>query len=189
MSESISKDELKEKEIKKVEETIKRTELLYDYQVAQYESAIDSIRRLEDKATKMLGVVSVIITTVLLIVRYWWKDIFEGDHTHLQTLCWFSLFAFLFFVMIAWGYTFSAMQPQDFEKPNSSSEMTDFFLNNKRYVTLSHAANRYSEFTDKIDIFHAEKAKLVNNCSEAMLFGAWAFVVFLISFLALKLSV
>lgn len=35
MSESIDKDKLKEKE----EETIKRAELLHDYQLAQYETA------------------------------------------------------------------------------------------------------------------------------------------------------
>ncbi|MCO7512721.1 hypothetical protein NJH77_26110 [Serratia fonticola] len=184
MSESISKEELKERE----EETIKRAELLFDYQVTQYDSAISSIRRLEDKATKMFGVVSMIITIVLLIVRFWWKDIFEGDHTPLQAICWISLSAILVFVMIAWGFTFSAMQTQSFEKPNSSMQMKDFFLDNKRYVSLTYAANSYSEFTNKIDRLHAKKAKLVNNCSEAMLFGAWAFIVFLISFSVLKLN-
>jgi hypothetical protein len=185
MGESTVKEKLKEKE----DETIERAELLYKYQVAQYESSIASIRRLEDKATKTFGVVSIIITTVLLIVRYWWKDIFGGDHIPLQLICRFSLSALLIFVMIAWGFTFSAMQTQDFEKPSSSYEMTDFFLKNKRYVSLTYAANRYSEFTDMVDRLHTEKAKLVNNCSEAMLFGAWAFVVFLISFSLLKLSV
>ncbi|VXD05773.1 conserved membrane hypothetical protein [Enterobacterales bacterium 8AC] len=184
MSENINKEDQKEKE----EETIKRAELLYDHQVAQYESALAAIRRLEDKAAKMFSVVSIIITTVLLIVRFWWTDIFEGVHTCLRIICWLSLSAILFFVMVAWGFTFSAMQTQTFEKPNSSTEMKDFFLNEKRYVSLTYAANSYSEFTKKIDRLHVEKVKLVNNCSEAMLFGAGAFVVFLISFLALKLS-
>lgn len=146
-------------------------------------------RRLEDKATKMFGVVSIIITTVLLIIRLWRQDIFDGDHSYLQVLCWFSLFILLFCVMAAWGFTFSAMQTQDFEKPSSSCEMEHRFLNSKRYILLTDMANSYSDFTAIVDQSHAEKAKLVNKCSEAMLFGAWAFVVFLISFLILKLSV
>jgi hypothetical protein len=61
-----------------LDEYVERAELLYDYQKEQYELAVDSIRRLEDKSTKMLGILSVIITVSLLVVRYWWSDIWWG---------------------------------------------------------------------------------------------------------------
>ncbi|MER5232370.1 hypothetical protein KDV93_20650 [Serratia ureilytica] len=184
MNEQADKDSVKEQ----AEETIKRAELLYDYQVAQYEAAIDSIRRLEDKATKIFGVVSIAITSALLIIRYWGKDIISNIFSPVNLICLMSLMIFLALTMISWGFTFSAMQTQEFEKPNSSTEMTDFFLYNKRYEALTYAANRYSIFTGKIDCLHAEKARMVNNCSESMLFGAWAFVAFLVSFSILKLT-
>jgi hypothetical protein len=80
------------------------------------------------------------------------------------------------------------MQTQDYEKPNSSNSMTDYFLYTERKRTLTFAANTYSKYTGIVDGYHADKAKLVKNCSEAMLFAAWTFVFFLIFFVILKLT-
>lgn len=172
----------------KEEETIERAKLLYDYQLAQYELAVTSIRRLEDKATKIFGVLSVIITAVLLIIRYWWEDLFKAGQAPLQYICWMALFAVILFSLMAWGFTFSAMQTNNFEKPPSSNVMLDFFLDKKRYQSMTLAAKTFSRLTDEVDGFHARKASSINNCSECMLFGAWSFVIFLISFFIFKIN-
>lgn len=170
------------------EETIERAKLLYDYQLGQYELAVTSIRRLEDKATKIFGVLSVIITAVLLIIRYWWDDLFKVGHTPLQCICWGALFAVISFSLMAWGFTFSAMQTNDFEKPPSTNVLIDFFLNKKRYESMTLTSKMYSRLTDEVDVFHARKASLINNCSECMLFGAWSFVIFMVSFFIFKIN-
>ncbi|MGM7764827.1 hypothetical protein [Yersinia enterocolitica] len=191
MSDTKNSNSEKEKE-KEKEELIERAEILFDHQKAQYQLAIDGLRRLEDKAMKIFGALSVIITLAILIVRYWWPDIFplaSNKHTPTHIICWFFLGLFLLLSLISWGYTFSAMQPQDFERPSSdATELENFFMRNLRYNSLTGYAKEYSRLTSTIDANHKEKVRMIKNCSESMLYGAWSFVIFLICFLLIKLT-
>ena len=65
-------------------ELIDKAELLIEHQKEQYESSVERVRRLEDKALKTFGSLNLIITVALLIVRYWWVDIFPGKYTPLH---------------------------------------------------------------------------------------------------------
>jgi hypothetical protein len=178
------KDEQKDYE----KELIERASLLFEHQKEQYEIAIDGYRRLEDKLQKLFGATSIIITTTVLIVRYWYRDLFPGVYEPFHAFCWLFLILFTVFVLIAWGFTFSGMQTRVLERPNSSNKLTDLFMLNPRKDVLSSFAHEYSRLTDVIDVLHAEKVKIMNNCSQAMLFAAWAFVAFLISFIAIKIQ-
>lgn len=173
-----------------IKETNDRAELLYKYQVAQYELAVDSIRRLEDKSTKLLSILSIVITVALLIIRYWWSDLFGPANaiTPLKVLCWLFLFSFVMFSMFSWGHTFSAMIPKEFAKPPSSLEITEHFINNPRYKTMTDCANSYSMCTDIVDELHAEKVRAIEHCTQTMLLGAWSFFFFLILFFILKIN-
>ncbi|HGU5559266.1 TPA: hypothetical protein ACM93N_002573 [Escherichia coli] len=172
-----------------IDEAVERAKLLYEYQVSQYELSVASIRRLEDKATKILGILSVVITVALLIIRYWWSDIFEGGYTPLKAICWGALMMFTLLALCSWGFTFSAMVPKEFSKPPSSTEVvTDFIVDNPRYETMTTLANTYSKCTEVVDDLHGEKVKMIQNCTESMLFGAWMFLLFLISFVFLKFN-
>lgn len=183
-------DEL-DKKLAKVKEQedefIKRAELIYDHQKKQYELSVDGLRKLEDKAMKIFSSLNIVITITLLIVRYWWNDIFPDKFTPLHVLCWASLGAFLSLSLISWGFIFSAMQPKDFERPSSDPiQMENLFMFQKRYDSLTSYAREYSRLTGRVDQNHVDKVKMVMRCSESMLFGAWAFVVFLILFLLIK---
>ncbi|ENG4133557.1 hypothetical protein ABT208_000537 [Escherichia coli] len=182
---AVSDDDLQKKE----NETIERAELLYEYQCSQFELSLASIRRLEDKASKMMGFLTVIITTSLLIVRYWWGDIFTGGYTPIRALCWGSLALFLLFSAIAWGFSLSAMQVAEFERPSSSLQLTDFFIKNKRYQSLVEAANCYSGVTSKTDEAHNIKVDLIGKSFESIVLGAWSFIAFILFFLTLKLTI
>ncbi|EIM4565075.1 hypothetical protein LNA51_003580 [Escherichia coli] len=170
-----------------LDEYIERAELLYDYQKDQYELAVDSIRRLEDKSTKMLGILSFIITVSLLVVRYWWNDIFVGEITPWKCICWAAIILFLIFAMCSWGFAFSAMIPKDFIKPSSGEDMTTHFINNPRHISLTWAANSYSDFTAVVDEFHKEKVRMIHNGNEAILFAAISFAVFILMVFIIKL--
>lgn len=170
-----------------INETTERSKLLYDYQVSQYELAVASIRRLEDKATKILGILSIIITVSLPIIQYWWSDLFDGGYTPLKAICWGFLMMFTLMAILSWGFTFSAMVPKEFSKPPSSIDViTDFIVDTPRYETMTTIANTYSRCTEVVDELHGEKVKMIKNCTESMLFGAWMFLLFLISFFFLK---
>ncbi|MGM5669682.1 hypothetical protein [Enterobacter cloacae] len=170
-----------------LDEYVERAELLYDYQKEQYELAVDSIRRLEDKSTKMLGILSVIITVSLLVVRYWWSDIFGGEISPWKCICWAALCLFLILAMCSWGFAFSAMIPKDFIKPSSSEAMTSHFINNPRHISLIWSANSYSDFTAVVDELHKEKVRLIHNGNEAILFSAISFAIFIMAVFIIKI--
>lgn len=169
-------------------ELIERAKILFEHQKEQYKLAIDGVRRLEDKAMKLFSALSIILTLALLIIRNWWIDIFPETTGYAHYLCWGTLSCFLFFSIISWGYTFSAMQLQDFEKPSTNSDdLESFYMYHPRFNSLASYAREYERLTKTIDLNHIEKVKMIKNCSEAMLFGAWSFFVFLITFIFLKL--
>ncbi|HGG8854123.1 TPA: hypothetical protein ACJJ1B_005270 [Enterobacter roggenkampii] len=142
-------------------ELIERAELLYEHQKKQYELSSDGIRRLEDKAMKTFGAISIIITIAILIVRNWWSDIFPDKHEPLHLFCWFFLAFFLVMYCISWGFTFSAMQLQDIRRPSSDADsLESFFMDSKRYNSLTAYAREYSRLTDVVDAGH------LNRCAE-----------------------
>ncbi|EOG2011124.1 hypothetical protein ACK5EC_005718 [Klebsiella oxytoca] len=183
-------DEKKEAKVKeKEDELIKRAEILFDHQKKQYELSVDGLRKLEDKAMKIFSALSIIITITILIVRNWWIDIFPGKYYPLHAICWASLLIFIALSLISWGFVFSAMQPKDFERPSSDpNHIEALFMKNKRYDSLSSYAREYSRLTGRVDQNHVEKVKMIMHCSESMLFGAWEFVIFLLTFLLIKFN-
>jgi hypothetical protein len=187
MTDDLEKKEAKKKELK--DELIKRAELLYDHQKRQYELSVDGLRKLEDKAMKIFSALNIVITITLLIIRNWWGDIFPPKSSIIHIVCWVALGAFLTLSLIAWGFVFSAMQLKDFERPSSDPvALENLFMKNERYNSLASYAKEYSRLTSKSDESHQEKVKMVLRCSESMLFGAWSFVVFLITFLIIKFN-
>jgi len=187
--EALDKNENLENKKLKEEELIKKAEVVYEHQKKQYELSVDGLRRLEDKAMKIFSVLSVVITVTLLIIRYWWADLFPEKASPLHVLCWIELLIFIFMAMVSWGFTFSAMQPKDFERPSSDAdEVEQLFMNHPRYNSLTSYAREYARLTGTVDRNHIEKVKLIMHCSEAMLYGAWVFVSFIISFSIVKLG-
>lgn len=185
MTDELDKKLAKKKELE--DELIKRAELIYDHQKKQYELSVDGLRKLEDKAMKIFSALNIVITIILLIVRYWWSDIFPEKFSPVHVICWASLSIFLSLSLISWGFIFSAMQPKDFERPSSDPDLMEaLFMLNKRQDSLTAYAREYSRLTGKVDHNHVDKVKMVRRCSESMLFSAWAFVAFLISFILIK---
>ncbi|WP_263754601.1 hypothetical protein [Kosakonia cowanii] len=169
-------------------EFIERAKLLFDYQQKQYEFALASLRRLEDKAAKIFGSINIMITITFILVKYLESIIFAEENTPPAILCWIALALFFILFLISWGFTFSAMQPREGLRPPTDSSVIGFFMDNPRQNALSAFANSYVGFIEHVDSIHKEKVKLIQNAAEAMLFGAWAFVAFLIFFLITKFS-
>ncbi|WP_224226849.1 hypothetical protein, partial [Klebsiella oxytoca] len=69
-----------------------------------------------------------------------------------------------------------------------SIEMTKFFIKGKRYKTITEVANGYSYFTDSIDETHSSKVAMINKSSEAILFSAYLFISFVVSFIIIKFT-
>ncbi|MEG5642253.1 hypothetical protein UXP00_03395 [Enterobacter asburiae] len=184
-----SDSEMAKEADKQEDELIERAELLFEHQKKQYEIASEGVRRLEDKAMKTFSAISVIITIALLVVRNWWADIFPEKSGLSHVVCWMFLVFFLSMFFISWGFTFSAMQLQDVERPASDADsLESFYMHQKRYNTLAAYAREYARLTDVVDLVHLSKAKLIRNCFEAMHFGAWSFVFFLITLVIIKFN-
>lgn len=169
-------------------EFIERAKLLFDYQQKQYEFALASLRRLEDKSAKIFGSINIMITIVFVLVKYLENTIFAQKITPPVILCWTALATFFLLFLISWGFTFSAMQPREGLRPPTDKSVINFFMKNPRQNALSSFANSYVGFIEHVDSIHKEKVRLIQNAAEAMLFGAWAFVLFLIFFLITKFS-
>jgi len=178
----------KEAVIEKEKECVERAKLLFDHQEKQYNTAVAGISRLEDKSVKIFSALNIIITVALLMVRYWWSDVFPGVFSPQNAVCWFFLAMFFIFVFISWGFTFSAMQLKERERPSSSPEMHGFYMDHPRYNSLTSFAKEYSRLTSILDEVHEEKVKLIRHCSESMLFGAWSFMLFFITLTLLKVN-
>lgn len=169
-------------------EWIERAKFVFDYQQKQYEFALTSLRRLEDKATKIFGSINVIITIAMLMVRYWDDYIFSRDVTPERLICWTALSMFFVFFLISWGFVFSAMQPREGMRPATDINVIGFFMDNPRQSSFSSFASSYTDFIDKLDEIHKEKVGVIQKGSEAMLFGAWSFIIFLICFVIMRFT-
>lgn len=178
-----------EKEKKESDELIEKAKLLFDHQKEQYKEVSEGLRRLEDKAMKTFSALSIIITIALIIIRYWWDDIFPKQYDPLHGLCWLFLSIFVTTSAISWGFTFSAMQLENLARPSSdANETEEFYMYNERVNALAAYAREYSRLTAGIADVHSKKAKLINNCFESMLYGAWSFLLFLITIVIIKLN-
>ncbi|SFQ99077.1 hypothetical protein SAMN04487773_0913 [Enterobacter sp. kpr-6] len=169
------------------EEAIERAELLFKHFKERYDMALASVRRLEDKASKIFGSMSTFLAVMLLIIRYWWPDLFGEGVTPLKVIIWGTLSLFMASCIIAWGFVFSAMQLKEFDRPSIDFKaLCAFYLQKPRYNTLSLYAKEYGALTESIESIHQEKASLIRKSCESILYAGWLFVIFIISVTILK---
>ncbi|MGO2158471.1 MAG: hypothetical protein ACTH5V_22115 [Serratia proteamaculans] len=161
------------------EELLERSKLYFEYQADQYASALDRIRKLEEKGLKVFASLSVIVTAFILIIRFTAALVLNQKFVVLNIATCVAGFLTFLFLCSAWSFIFRAVLLKDIPKmPTNHQKMESVFLDNPRDSTYIGLAKHYSKATLQIEATHGDKAKLIGLSFREMAFTAWGFLVF-----------
>ncbi|PWK07058.1 hypothetical protein C7421_1089 [Pantoea ananatis] len=178
-SRKIAEDQKKhDKEL--YEESTERASILLDFFKDQYDYGLERMRRIEDKALKLFGSVSVIITALVLTIRFVGGELLNSDADFFTvSLLIFGAGTFISLV-ISWVMVFSAVTLKDLPTLITDSDTATFFLTKPRNETLWDEAEQYHNALKDINNIHDKKAWRINISIHAMWLTAFFFVVFVV---------
>jgi len=159
---------------------------LYEHQKYQYEIEKNAYGKLEDKASKYLASLTVVITAYTAIIGIFLKNLLINLNPLVSFLCIFLIvFSFIFFCL-SWYSIFRCLRLQEVFRLESNQEMIDYFLDQTYletvYIYLSEkydiAIQRYIEQNEK-------KINLIKNGYSEIIIAVLSsiilvFIIFLI---------
>lgn len=172
-----------------VEEQIKRATLLYEYAKSQYDNYLNRLQLLEEKGIKVFGSISIVVTALVLIVRYGANLVMQSLHLHFFLSIAIIVSGGLTFVGLCscWSFVFRSVVLID--KPKMPvQDIEAVFLSNTRPDALFSMSNLYMQACQKIEEIHDEKAFLIGKSFQEMQFTGWCFITFVILIAYLKMG-
>lgn len=172
------------------DERIERAELLYEYQTAQYKDYLDRLHLLEEKGLKVFGSISVVVTALVLIVRFGANVIIKSAENHPALYVFAFVTAGLTFVGLcsSWAFVFRSVVLIDKPKLTVDNGIDEVFMRHTRDQSLVGMADMYAKASKKIEKIHNEKAYLIGKSFEEMQFTGWSFVIFVIIIAFIKIG-
>ncbi|MCV2445029.1 hypothetical protein [Acinetobacter bereziniae] len=159
---------------------------LYAHQKYQYEIEKNAYGKLEDKASKYLASLTVVITTYTAIIGIFLKNFLVNLNSIVSFLCIFLIvFAFIFFCL-SWYSIFRCLRLQEVFRLESNQEMIDYFLDQDYLETVYlELSEKYNKATQQYIKQNEKKINLIKNGYSEILVGVLSsviliFIVFLI---------
>ncbi len=147
-------------EIKETAIDSEKYKLLYEYQKSQFEIAKNHYSKLEDKASKYLTFLGIVITAYTLISKFYLFDYKINDAKNWLYYIIFIYICITFYLLCDCARTlFNCLKVEDLSRPSSSKTMIDYIEANNRntvYLGLSH------HFKASIESYH-EKNKIKSD--------------------------
>lgn len=149
---------------------------LYHYHRDQFNSENDRYNRLEDKATKYLGAITVTVSAYVLLVRWSSDSIFPPD----GFWDWLAVISILLtFAAMAssWSFIFRSIKLQDNKKMPVGNEITEYFHDNERATIYLGLAKKYAEATDAKEAEYDKKLIYVRKGYLEIIFSGLCFII------------
>lgn len=165
---------------------VEKYKLLFDYFKNQYEIAMQSYHKLEDKATKYVTLLTILITAYSLIA----KTVFIDS----KIMCnWYYiiLYGLLIFTLLAigsaWRFIFNCISLNDVGRMPNKQDTIDWFHDNERAGIYLGLVERYKESITIYENLNKHRTDNLNKAFDEIKFSGIAFGVSLLYLLILKL--
>lgn len=181
-------------ELKMDKELKERSDFYYKYQKDRVDEAVARLRRLEDKAIKLLTMISVIITVVTFILKYVWDAYVTNQLVDVAfVIIFIEIILMLISFMASWGHVLSSLWPEKIPILYSGKETEAFIMTDAKCSDIVDVqcsiGRRMSEDCIKFNILNERKAKMMLFAFEEVLIGSCFFVIFVISICFVQFSV
>ena len=152
---------------------------LYEYMKNQYSEERERTSKLEEKAVRYFGTVTVAITGFVFLIRFAASDVIPPRGC-VEWLIFLTMVLVFVSLASAWSAVFRCLALQRYKRMARGSETVELFNKNKYESVLLGLAKRYSEAADAIKTEYDKKLSLVNIAYGDIAFSAWGFVFFVL---------
>ena len=152
---------------------LEKYKVLYEHQKNQFEKEVERYRRLEEKATKYFGSMTIAVGAYLFLARWAIENITPPKNPIDWVVIISIAITFLSF-MSSWSFSFRATKLSDIIRMPSDATLIDYFTDNQRGTVLLGLSRKYSEAITEIGKNYREKLALVRKTYSEITFTAWA---------------
>lgn len=175
--------------IQKKEVDSEKYKLLYEYQKNQFDIAKNHYSKLEDKASKYLTFLGIVITAYTLMSKFY---IFDYQIDAPKSFSYYFIFLYIgttFCLLCDCSATlFKCLKVEDVSRPSGSQMMIDYIENNERNSVYKGLAQHYKETIESYLEKNEIKANLLKKsyekirlCSTSLVF--MIILIFIIKFI------
>ncbi|MFW1761034.1 hypothetical protein [Acinetobacter calcoaceticus] len=160
---------------------------LYEYQKAQFDDEKTRYSKLEDKATKYLTSLTVVISAYVLLVS---KFIETGKTNFCLTyslIIFFIILTFLSFCS-AWFFIFKSLKLQEVKKMPSDHQLIEFFLDNELPTVHWDLAEKYDEVIKWYRNKNHDKTRLMQQGYNEIIHSGLFFIISLFFIFLIKVA-
>lgn len=160
---------------------------LYEYQKDQFDDEKQRYSKLEDKATKFLTALTIVISTYTLIVGKFLESLPTDINAFLKWSCYILIFLTFLCFCSAWSFIFRTLKLRDVPKMPSDKATIEYFLDNHLESIYWDRAEKYSEAINMYRNQNKEKTDLISNAYRDIAFASWVFVLSLCFMIFIKM--
>lgn len=162
--------------------------LLYEYQKNQFEIAKNHYSKLEDKASKYLTFLGIVITAYTFISKFY---IFDYPEIGTKNFFYYIVLLYVgttFYTLCdCSGTLFKCLRVEDVSRPSGSQEMIDYIENNERNSVYRGLAQHYKESIESYLIKNKIKSELLQKSYEKIRLASSSLVLTITLIFLLKL--
>ncbi len=153
--------------------------LLYEISKKAMEDEIERIKKLDEKASKLLTVVGIVIVAFTALIKEAADFNFEC-HLYVKILFWFMAGLSYLVLIYSWGVLLAVFKLMDVAKLPLNNETFDFFENESLITCYWALAKKCKESVDLNSENIGFKIRKLNLAYENIQFSAWCVSITLI---------
>lgn len=168
-------------EDKEAELHSEKLKFMYEFQCEQYDIAKSQTARLDDKATKYLTFVAVVMATLGIISRYYFFEIYKYNIFSIASVAFLGL-AFLLILNIS-RLLFSSLKVMEVFKLPTGVNINEYIMTNKLDKVYEGLSSDLSEINKSYEISLKNKKEILEKAYQSTAILGFILVLLLISML------
>ncbi|MCF1280700.1 hypothetical protein [Acinetobacter pittii] len=149
---------------------------MYDFQLKEYDSARARYARHEDKASKYLGIASIIIAAVSVLIKYYLIDLKVAEKIFIDNITILLLFICFISLCVVIRNLLQVMQTVDVEKLDTSLKMIDFFTQHEKTSIYYNLARELSFAIDSYEVQNKIKITFLRKAFDELKVSGLIFI-------------
>ncbi len=141
---------------------------MYDFLVKEYDSARARYARHEDKASKYLGIASIIIAAASVLIKYYLIDLKVTEKVFIDNITILLLFTCFISLCLVIRNLLQVMQTVEIEKLDTSLKMIDFFTQNEKISIYYNLARDLSFAIDSYEVQNKIKTTFLRKAFDEL---------------------